>query len=296
MANARSIASKSLSAFLIALTLTGTGCFSHKKGVFVPPPVGVVPSELNKITLPLYVVEAPDVLLIEVYADSLDVTKPPVALWPQPISGQHIVNLDGTVRLGIWGSVPLSGLNLDQAAEAIRQHVFQRTQSDKRISDKFKLSAADKLLVVVDVLAYNSKTYFIITDGGGFGESITSFPITGGETVLDALARVNGLPDIASKRDIWIARRSPAPGMPEQILPIDYVGITQHGVAQTNYQVLPGDRIYVRAEGIFRFDRALQKMLTPIERLLGITLLGSTTVNNISGRGLNNNNNNFNNN
>ena len=142
-------------------------------------------------------------------------------------------------------------------------------QTDKRVSEKFKVDKPDKLFVVVDVLAYNSKMYYVITDGAGFGEQIYQFPITGGETVLDALARVNGLPDIASKRDIWIARRSPVPGVPEQILPIDYVAITQHAIAQTNYQVLPGDRIYVKAQGIFRFDRFLQKVLTPVERVLG---------------------------
>src|SRR5262249_37650136 len=148
-------------------------------------------------------------------------------------------------------------------------------------SDKFKVDSPSKLFVIVDVLAYNSKTYYVITDGAGFGEQIFSFPLLGGETVLDALSRVNGLPDIASKRDIWIARRSPMPGIPEQILPIDYVAITQHAVTQTNYQVMPGDRVYVKAQGIFRFDRMLQKVLTPIERLLGITLLGSSAVNSI---------------
>src|SRR5205814_2021596 len=151
----------------------------------IAPPPGVIPSELNLITFPPYVIGAPDVLLIEVYADSLDVTKPPVSLWPQPISGQHLVNMDGTVRLGIWGSVNVAGLNLDQATDAIRQHVFNRTQTDKRIADKFKVDKPEKLFVIVDVLAYNSKTYFIITDGAGFGEQIFSFPMTGSETVLD---------------------------------------------------------------------------------------------------------------
>jgi polysaccharide export outer membrane protein len=162
-------------------------------------------------------------------------------------------------------------------------------QTDKKFSDKLKVDKPDKLFVVVDVLAYNSKTYYVVTDGAGFGEQIYSFPITGGETVLDALARVNGLPEIASKRDIWVARRSPVPGTPEQMMPVDYVGITQHAIAQTNYQILPGDRIYVKAEEIFRVDRFLQKVLTPVERVLGVTLLGASTYNNISGRGLGSN-------
>ena len=272
------------------LPFAGAGCVHHE-GTFVPPPPGVIPTELSKITLPPYVVEPPDVLLIEVYADSLDVTKPPVSLWPQPISGQHLVRVDGSVGLGVWGSVPLAGLSLDQAAEAIRQHVYNRMQKDKRISEKFKVDSPDKLFVIVDVLAYNSKTYYLITDGAGFGEQIFEFSITGNETVLSALAKVNGLPDVASKRDIWVARRSPMPGMGQQIIPVDYVAITQHGIAQTNYQIMPGDRIYVKAQKIIHLDRFLQKFLSPIERLLGVTLLGSSTINNINGRGLSNSSN-----
>ena len=279
----RRIGGKQLVVWLVAaLGLSGAGCMGHDRAALVPPPMGVIPSELSKVTLPPYVIEAPDVLDIQVFTDSLDVLKPPVALSPQSISGPHLVNPDGVVRLGIWGSVNVSGLSIEQATEAIRQHVFKRMQSDYRI--RVKVDKPDKLLVVVDVLAYNSKPYYIITDGAGFGEQIFSFPITGGETVLDALARVGGLPDIASKRNIWIARRSPTPGNGEQIIPIDYVGMTQHGVAQTNYQVLPGDRIYVRAEKIFRFDRFLQKTLAPIERLLGVTLLGSSTRNSLRGQ------------
>jgi polysaccharide export outer membrane protein len=272
-----------LLALAASFPFAGAGCV-HTDSVVVGPPPGAVPTELSKITLPPYVVEPPDVLLIEVYADSLDVTKPPVALWPQSISGQHLVRVDGTVGLGVWGSVPLAGLSLDEAGDAVRKHVFNKMQQDKRISDKFKVDAPEKLFVIVDVLAYNSKTYFIITDGAGFGEQISEFSITGNETVLSALARVNGLPDVASRRDIWVARRSPLPGVGQQILPVDYVAISQQGITQTNYQIMPGDRIYVKAQKIFRIDRFLQKALSPIERLLGVTLLGASTRNNILNR------------
>jgi polysaccharide export outer membrane protein len=274
----------SLVAFFTALSLAGAGCVGHKDQFIVPPPPGIVPAELSKVTLPPYVIESPDVLLIEVYADSLDVTKPPVALWPQSISGQHLVRLDGTVYLGVWGSVRVAGLTLDQAAEAIRLHVFQKMQTEKRFSEKFKVDSPEKLFAVVDVLAYNSKTYYVITDGAGMGEQIYEIAITGNETVLSALSKINGLPDVASKRDIWVARRSPLPGMEQQILPVDYDAVTRQAVAQTNYQVMPGDRIYVKAQKVFIVDRFLQKVLSPVERVLGVTLLGSSTVNSIKNK------------
>ena len=83
----------------------------------------------------------------------------------------------------------------------------------------------------------------------------------------------------ASKRNIWVARR--AVNGQEQILPVDWKAITQRGQMSTNYQLMPGDRLYVRADKFRTIDNFLAKILSPIERLFGITLLGSQTVNSI---------------
>lgn len=288
--------------FVVAavLSASASGCVLHRAEIVPIPNPGAVPSELDMVSLPPYVIGPPDILLIDVLLPPADVLSPPVGLVPQRIEGQHLVQPDGTVRLGIWGSVPVSGLTLDQAAEAVRQHVFEKINKNsairKQLDDAAKekdpkkdkpiqlIDNPEKLLVAVAVFAYNSKTYYIITDGAGYGEQIYSFPITGNDTVLSALANINGLPQVASKRNIWIARRTPHTGSPEQILWVDYVGTTQHGVTNTNYQMFPGDRLYVRSQKIFRVDSFMQKALTPIERLLGVTLLGSSTVNSISGR------------
>jgi polysaccharide export outer membrane protein len=261
------------------------------------PPQGAVPRELEKIVLPPYVIEAPDQLLIEVVQRSrvpkLDKdgkelinpkTNEPILesvtdrLPVQPVSGPFMVRLDGTVGLGFWGAVPVAGLTLDQAAAAIRAHLLQQDEL-KRLGTKL-----ESLTVIVDVLAYNSKRYYVIFDGGGFGEQVFPFPITGSETVLDALSNIYGLPDVASRRNIWVARRTPHPGQPWQILPVDWIGITQHGVTWTNYQVMPGDRIYVKAQRLVTIDRNLARIISPIERIFGITLLGSSTVNQIKNR------------
>ncbi len=276
--------------------LTTAGPYGADAAVAIPPP-GAVPRELEKITLPPYVIEAPDQLLIEVVQRSrvpdIDETgKPRIGpdgkpifktvtdrLPVQPISGPFQVRLDGTVGLGFWGSVLVAGLTLDQAAEAIRQHIVQNP-----VLKEFG-TAPESIIVIVDVLAYNSKRYYIIYDGAGWGEQVISFPITGSETVLDAIANVGGLSDIASKRNIWVARRTPHPGQPWQILPVDWVGITQHGITATNYQLLPGDRIYVKAQKLVTIDRMMARFLAPIERAFGVTLLGAATVNQIQGRG-----------
>lgn len=294
----------------------GLGCVHtdhHKIGpgdnsvpVAVPPP-GAVPRELDKITLPPYVIEAPDQLLIEVVQRSKvsdkasdkdakgmdkDAAERPVTerLTVQPVSGPFQVRPDGSVYLGFWGSVPVAGLTLEQAAEAIRNHIAQNPVLKEYSTDP------RSLVVILDVLAYNSKRYYVFFDGAGVGEQVLSFPVTGNETVLDAIANIGGLSAVASKRNIWVARRTPHPGQPLQILPVDWVGISQHGITVTNYQLLPGDRLYVKAQRLVLIDNTLARIFAPIERVFGITLLGASTVNQISGRGFNNNNNNnFNN-
>jgi polysaccharide export outer membrane protein len=264
-------------AWLMAgICFLGAGCVLPP--VAPPPPPGI-PNELAKVTLPPYVIEPPDILIIEVFLPggkdgrpAYDV--PPQPLYPQPITGQHLVRPDGTVGLGVYGSVQLAGLTLDQARESIRG--FVATQRGYKPSE---------LLVIVDVAAYNSKMYYVITDGAGYGEQVYSFPITGSETVLDAISRVQGLPAVASKRHIWVARRhlgcGPNGPCPDQVLGVDWVGITQCGDSRTNHQLMPGDRVYVMSQPLIRGDNLLGKLLQPVERVLGVTLLGSQTVNSI---------------
>jgi polysaccharide export outer membrane protein len=92
----------------------------------------------------------------------------------QPINGEHLVRMDGTVSLGVYGSVFVSGMTLDEAKAVIEAHLSKSIHKPE---------------VNVDVLAYNSKSFYIVTDGGGYGEQVAKFPCTGNETVLDAVRR-----------------------------------------------------------------------------------------------------------
>jgi hypothetical protein len=103
--------------------------------------------------------------------------------------------------------------------------------------------------------------------------------------VLDAIAQVGGLPPVAAKNEVWVARANchAAGGAPE-ILPVDWCGVTQRGEAETNYQIFPGDRVYVHSDKCLRLDTWLQKHISPVERVFGVTLLGATMVNAIKGQ------------
>jgi polysaccharide export outer membrane protein len=232
---------------------------------------GPAPHELAKTILPPYVVEPPDILLVEAL---------PKKKLDQPIAGQHLVRPDGTINLGFYGSVSVAGMTLDQAREAVYQQLLKELKSADPDNDLKPNN------VNVDVIAYNSKVYYIITDGAGYGQQVYRVPVTGNETVLDAIGQINGLPAVASKKCIWVARRTAGPGGAQQVLPVDWKNITQQGGTASNYQILPGDRLFVASDRRLIISNNIEKTLAPAVNLLGPTLLGSQTVNSIQGRGL----------
>jgi protein involved in polysaccharide export with SLBB domain len=132
--------------------------------------------------------------------------------------------------------------------------------------------------VSVDVFAYNSKVYYVIFDGAGYGMQVFRLPITGNETVLDAVSRVNGLAAVASKRRLWLARPSPANCGTNQVMPIDWNAITQSGSTATNYQIFPGDRIYVDSNCLIRLNNYLSQVLNPVNQVMGSLFLGINTA------------------
>lgn len=185
----------------------------------------------------------------------------------QQVTGEHLVGPDGTVTLGMYGSVPVIGMSLDEARMAIENHLSEFLDQPK---------------VAVSVFSYNSKVYYIIAQGAGFGDQVFRFPITGKDNVLDALSQIQGLPEVSSRK-MWIARPSPMEGE-YQILPVDWNGITSLAGTETNYQLLPGDRLYVAQDNWVAFDRFTAKVAAPFERLMGFSILGASTATRLSGR------------
>src|SRR5437870_4229314 len=92
----------------------GSSHFGPKKSCWdpkVPPPPLEMPRELAKVSLPEYVIEAPDILLIDAVKvvpkppyriESLDVLaiRVPDALPDRPIEGLYAVEPGGMVNLG----------------------------------------------------------------------------------------------------------------------------------------------------------------------------------------------------
>jgi polysaccharide export outer membrane protein len=177
-----------------------------------------------------------------------------------PITGEYLVMPDGTVNLRQYGSVQVAGKTVPEIRRALQKHLNQF------------FDAPDPS---VEVRQINSKVFYVITEGGGLGDNVRRIPISGTDTVLDALSAVNGLSQVSSAK-MWVARPAPGGFGCEQILPVDYAAITRGASTATNYQLMPGDRVFIEADSLITFNTFVTKVTAPVERLLGIASLGTS--------------------
>jgi polysaccharide export outer membrane protein len=181
----------------------------------------------------------------------------------QQIQGEHLVRQDGTIGMGVYGSVYVTGMTLDEARKAIETHLSQ-----------FILRPE----ISLDVYSYNSKWYYIIQDRAGFGQTVVRLPITGKDTVLDALSNVSGTYFLSSNKRMWLARPNGQDPKSMQIFPINWPALVQGGSPATNYQLMPGDRLYVQSNPWVKANNRITQVLAPIQSLLGFELLATSTV------------------
>ena len=185
----------------------------------------------------------------------------------QQIVGPHLVAPDGRVNLGTYGSVNVAGLSVPEVKDAIEQFLSQYLEDPE---------------VSVDVIGYNSKSFYIVTQGAGLGDSVAKFPVTGNETVLDAISGIGGF-SVQSSHKIWIARPGRNDEGCDQILQVDWRGLSQVGATETNYQLMPGDRLYIAENKWVALDNRMAVITAPVERAAGFAQLMVGTVSRFSG-------------
>jgi len=182
----------------------------------------------------------------------------------QPVTGIYLVGPDGTVNLRRYGTVQVMGKTLAEAKAALEQQLSKFFETPE---------------VSVDVAGYNSKVYYIVTEGANLGDNVVRVPITGNDKVLDAISQVGGLSQLASKK-MWIARPSPSDPDKGTILPIDWEAITRRGATATNYQIFPGDRLFIAEDKLLALNNYIAKVAAPMERVLGLIGLATSTLKN----------------
>jgi polysaccharide export outer membrane protein len=180
----------------------------------------------------------------------------------QQLTGTYLVQQDGIVNLRQYGVVNVSGKTVSEIKQAIEKHLEQFFDSPQ---------------VTVDVVGYNSETYFVIRENSISGEDVIRLPITGKETVLDAIGDIGGMSSVSSQQ-VWIARPVPGTFGCEQILPVNYLSITRGADSSTNYQLLPGDRVFIAEDKLLATNYFVNVITSPVNQLLGITQLGTNMV------------------
>ncbi|QEG33757.1 polysaccharide biosynthesis/export family protein [Bythopirellula goksoeyrii] len=340
---------KTLAVFAVLLGSSGCTAFLAPRDPFPatppePPIESSVPRELEKVTLPRYVIEPPDILLVEGVKlvpksphkiETFDALLVRVsgAFPDKPIDDAYSVDADGSINLGpAYGRIKVTGLTLEEAEDEVRRQLSQiLTDVDVSISllqsagaqavtgqhlvgpdgrvnlgtygsafvagmtiEEAKAAIEEQLSlklespeVFVDVLAYNSKLYYVITQGGGFGDDVTRLPITGNETVLDAVASIGGISQVSSSR-MWIARPAPNGVGCEQILPVNWEDISRGAATATNYQLMPGDRLFIAQDRYTAGTATVAKILRPFESIFGFMSLSTSALNQIARFGLSN--------
>src|ERR1700739_2503031 len=121
-----------------------------------------IPREFTKVSMPEYVVEPPELLLVEVLE----------ALPGRPISGERLVRPDGKISLGFYGDVYVAGLTIPEAKEKIILHLRKYitdqavglTDTDPETQRTKLIDPKDSATVFIDVTAYNSKNYYVLGD------------------------------------------------------------------------------------------------------------------------------------
>jgi protein involved in polysaccharide export with SLBB domain len=175
-----------------------------------------LPRELAAHRLPQYRIVAGDELSIE----PADFTR------SLRLPGDLTVRADGTVDLGRYGRLEASGRTIDQ----VRGDVV------KRLKDE----SGEPIPVNVSLVEPSGQNFYVIGEVNSPG----AYPLKGHETTLDGIIAAGGLTDRADRRAILLNRPTP----PEEcriVMPICYRHIVQLGDTSTNYQLQPGDRIYV---------------------------------------------------
>ena len=110
-----------------------------------------------------------------------------------------------------------------------------RREFERRLDEQLKQNR-----VSVRMTNWDSKKIYVLGDVNSPG----SFLYIGNETVLDAIIESGGLGNQANRHNIIVSRPSRC-GSCRTVMKVCYDQIVQLGDASTNYQLLPGDRVFV---------------------------------------------------
>lgn len=206
-----------------------------------------------------YVIGPKDVLLITVFDDPT-------------LSGKYTVDADGTFTFPLIGRVKAAGLTIRDFELELK----------KRLQDGFFKNPQ----VTVGVDEYRSQRVFVVGEVRQPG----TYPLTGGMTLIEALARAGStLPTASGEALVVRAKRGQAvdgPRLPGTDGAADVITVDirelQSGRLSQNVELFDGDTIFVpQAELVYVFGQVRNPGSYPIKRgttvLQALSLAGGAT-------------------
>ncbi len=249
--------------------LNSAKCISDLPGVALE-----LPRELAEQPLDQYLVEIGDVLLVEPVSFDATVRLP----------GDQVVKPDGTISLGEFGpyfAVSKTVVQIQQEiqgmidaelawrrkreAEPDPEDRLENPDATRAVTELDDARRAEELRneqqanrISVRLINWDSKQIYVLGEVNSPG----SFQYTGNQTVLDALVLAGGTTGRANKHRIIVARPTPNDSC-RIVLRACYDQIVQLGDTSTNYQLLPGDRVFVPS---LTFWEDVERSLNPSAR------------------------------
>ncbi len=224
----------------LVLVALQPGCSSSSGLLFRPPPHRLLeraevisqgtigqdglPRELLRSVLPEYRVQPGDALLIESRDREQAI----------PVAADQTVMPDGTVHLGRYGPIVVAGMTVTEIEQAVSDRIRAETAPEQN---------EEAPRATVRLIDPQGQVYYVLGEVNAPG----SFPVIGRETVLDAIVAAGGLADNADRHRIIFTRPSEDADFPFVRL-ICYRQIVQLGDTSTNFQIEPGDRVFVASQ------------------------------------------------
>lgn len=236
----------------------------------------MLPTEMTKQPLDIYIIEIGDTLLLETVSFDATIRLP----------GDQVVKPDGTVSLGECGQIQVMNKTVEQVRleaqtkvdDYLRRDLEIQFEAEKRQRDleaqigaregegddvesnsEFNMPLGDepeeedkialerriaerisKNEISARLVSWESKRIYVLGEVNSPG----SFTLIGNETVLDAIIEAGGMTAKANQHQINVARPSHC-GECRTVMQVCYEQIVQLGDTSTNYQLRPGDRVFV---------------------------------------------------
>ncbi len=171
-----------------------------------------------------------------------------ISIRPEPeITRDVVVRPDGRISFDLIGDLFVQGKTLEE----IRRDITDQ-------AEKFILNPD----VTVILSESNSRQYYV------FGEvnSPGAYPLVGDVSMVNALASAGGPTQYAKLDAAWLVRPTEGDSLAYEV---DFEAITRRGDATTNYELQPGDVVYVPPVLMVRVGYVVGQIFFPFQQILG---------------------------